>query len=436
MKQVLLIDGSPVYEEFLTEKLTAEKIKVASALSGRDSFIKLLSLLPNLVIIDIQTSFADLFDFLEKKHNDPNAKSIPVILIGPTIERDKLAQLIRFGVIKYFTTPIKFDVFFETIGQVLKEPVYLDPTPCILDVHLNSNIIFVELAVGLNCEKLSLLRYKISELVDANNLVNPKIIVMLTNLELTFVDATNLEQLFDSVVANKSIDRKNIKILALDSIVKELIDGHPQYKGLEVVTNLSSVVGSLIDSSNAADTTDLITDKILASDKNISEGGIEMRFSADLGSSQEKNANSANSSGTANSGTANSGAGSGASPDGIKIAIIDENANTRQLLQNALAKVDAEAHVFANGVDFISSLSKVKYNLLIIDLFLHGVSALAILQILKKKDIAIPTLIHSQPVQQDIIKQAILLGAKAFVQKPQAPEVVAKKAIDVINGKQ
>ncbi len=412
MKQVLLIDGSPVYNEFLTEKLAKETIKVISAQGERDAFIKLLSVLPNLVIIDVENSVSELTDFLFKKQSDPNAKSIPIILIGPKIEKEKLAELLRYGVVKYFTAPIKFDVFFETIGNILKEPIYLDPTPCILDVHLNNNIIFVEIARGLNYEKLALLRYKISELVDANNLLNPKIVVMLTNLELTFVDATNLESLFDSIVANKSIERKNIKILSLDPIVKELIAGHPQYKGLEVVTNLSKVLGSLVDSSSAENTSDLITDKILAADKNVLQGSVEMRFSADTGSTAE-----------------------GENGNVINVAVVDGDLNTRNLLKDALSSVGANTSLFANSADFLASLAKTKYDLIILDLFVRGISGLAVLQFLKKTKVTIPVVIYSQPVQQNVLIQVIQLGAKTFIPKPQTPEVIAKKVIDVLNGK-
>lgn len=412
MKQVLLIDGSPVYNEFLTEKLATEKIKVISAQGERDAFIKLLSVLPDLIVIDIKDSMKELIEFLGKKQADPNAKSIPIVLIGPIIEKEILVQLIRYGVIKYFTTPIKFDVFFETIGNVLHEPIYLDPTPCILDVHLNNNIIFIEIAAGLNYEKMALLRYKIAELVDSNNLVNPKIIVMLTNLELTFVDVTNLEQLFDSIVANKQIERKNIKILSLDPIVKDLVDGHPQYRGLEVVTNLSTVLGSLVDSSNSESTSDLITDKILSADKNIEQGSVEMRFSADLEQSEE-----------------------GSSGNVVNIAVVDEDESIRQSLKKSLGEIGANTFLFSNGADFLSSLVKTKYNLVITDLVMNGISGLAILQFLQKKKDNTPILIFSKPVPQNIIIQSLNLGAKAFVQKPQPPEVIAKKVLDVLNGR-
>ena len=41
MKQVLIIDASPMFREFLTEKLTEENVKVETASLKRDAFTKL-----------------------------------------------------------------------------------------------------------------------------------------------------------------------------------------------------------------------------------------------------------------------------------------------------------------------------------------------------------------------------------------------------------
>ena len=38
MKQVLIIDASPMFREFLTEKLTEENVKVETASLKRDAF--------------------------------------------------------------------------------------------------------------------------------------------------------------------------------------------------------------------------------------------------------------------------------------------------------------------------------------------------------------------------------------------------------------
>jgi len=414
MKQVLIIDASPLFREFLKEKLTAEKVNVEVAQGRRDAFIKLISLLPDLVILDVSDSFSDLMEFLEKKQADPNAKSIPIIISGPVIEHDKVSVLVQFGVIKYFTKPIKFDIFFESIGQVLRAQFSIDITPCVLELHLNNNIIFIEIAEGLNREKLSLLKYKLSEMIDANKLENPKVILMLTNLSLSFVDGANLELLFDNIIADQRILKKNIKVLSLDSFITELIDGHPAYSGIEVVSSLSSVLNSLIENSVTSNIPELINDKILSADAEVDTGSVEMRFYSDSDSvSQDENGNG----------------------DVLRIAVVDDDAVIRKLLESAFTSIGAKCDLYDSGTEFLNGLGKHHYNLVILDIFMAGISGFDILKKMQHDRKSPPVIVYSQSTQRNVVIQALTLGAKTYMVKPQKPADIIKKALEVLHAK-
>ena len=71
MNNVLLIDASPLFREFLKEKLSAEKVSVTVTQGKRDAFIKMISILPDLIIYEIEDDFIELFRFLEKKTLEP-----------------------------------------------------------------------------------------------------------------------------------------------------------------------------------------------------------------------------------------------------------------------------------------------------------------------------------------------------------------------------
>lgn len=180
MKQVLIIDAPPLFREFLKEKLSAEKVSVEMAQGRRDAFTKLVSLLPDLLIIDMAIPIREIIEFLTKKRSDPNASHIPIFMTGPIISREQVALLAQYNVVKYFNKPIKFDIFFESIGRILKTGFSIDITPCILEIHLNNNVVFIEIAQGLNREKLALLKYKITEIIDQNKLTIPKLVLMMT----------------------------------------------------------------------------------------------------------------------------------------------------------------------------------------------------------------------------------------------------------------
>ena len=168
------------------------------------------------------------------------------------MERAQISSLVQYGVVKYFSKPIKFDVFFEAIGKIIRANLSMDTTPCVLEIHHNGNVIFVEVAQGLNREKISLLKYKISEMIDNYKIKDPKVIVMMTNLQLSFVDGINLELLLDTVLADNRIQSRNVKILSLDDYMNDFIDGHVEYIGVKVLKDLTSALGSIVGKGQAA----------------------------------------------------------------------------------------------------------------------------------------------------------------------------------------
>ncbi|HUH44264.1 MAG TPA: response regulator [Treponemataceae bacterium] len=414
MKRVLIIDAPPLFREFLKEKLSHEKVNVEIAHIKRDAFTKLVSSLPDLLIIDLSVSIREIIDFLTKKNEDPNASRIPVFMTGPIIAQDQISLLSQFNVVKYFNKPIKFDVFFESIGKVLKTGFSIDTTPCILEIHLNNDIIFIEIAQGLNREKISLLKYRISEIIEQNDITTPKIILMMTDLSLSFVDGANLEFLLDNVIADTRIQKKNIKILSLDSFTKELVRGHSQYDGIEVVTNLSNILPALIDNTESSNIADLITEKVLTPTEDISPATVEMKFYSDSGvlDSSDKKIN-----------------------DNPHIAIVDDDQVTRTILQNTFKQINAEISLFDSGSEFLMATNKHIFDLIILDIYMPGLSGFDILKTLHSKQYKTPIIIYSNATSKESVVQALSLGAKSYLVKPLKPEALLQKAIEVLHSR-
>lgn len=411
MKSVIIIDASPMFQEFLKDKLTDEDVSVSVATGQRDAFAKTLSILPDLIIINFKDDFTMFVDFLQRKHKDPNASKIPIIVAGPSLPSNQISILISFGITKYFTTPIKFDLFFESIGQILRIPVSMDITPCVLDIHRNGNLIFIEIAKNLNREKIALLKYKLAEIIESEKLTAPKIILMMTNLDLSFVDTVNIEMLLDNILANSTIKKKNVKILSLDEFTSEIIDGHEQYKGIEVADNLPNILNSIVDANASASMSDLITDKILTSVVDQKSGSIETRFHSDLGVRHEDEKNGST----------------------IKVALVDDDNVTTTLLAGAFSKIGASCDKYSSGAEFMSGVKKFKYDLAILDIFMPGISGIDILQRLRSEANVPPIIVYSQTTQKESVVQALSLGAKRFLIKSQKPEELVQKAVEVLN---
>ncbi|MBP3709838.1 MAG: response regulator [Treponema sp.] len=416
MKNVLLVDASPMFREFLKDKLGVEKISVTVAQGNRDAFIKTISTLPDLIILEMQNDLGELFEFLTKKHNDPNATRIPIIAAGPSIESQKTAKLAQFGVVKYFAKPIKFDVFFESIGYILKIGFSMDPTPCVLGIHRNGNIIFIEIAEGLNREKLSLLKYKLAEMIETENMESPKIVLMMTNLDLTFVDASNLELLLNNVLAAQKVQTKNVKVLSFSSFTHEMIKGHSEYNGIEVSTNLPHVLNSLIDSTSSINVPDLITEKILMQESTPDTSSIETRFYSDKGALQDDDE-------------------SEALGNVLRVALVDDDKVTLKLLEQSFKSVGATCDIFDTGTKFLAGINKHKYNFVILDILMPGISGFDILMRLQNIRSDIPIIIYSQTTQREDVIQALSLGAKRYIAKTQKPDIVVQKVVELIHGK-
>ncbi|MBO7124103.1 MAG: response regulator [Treponema sp.] len=410
-KQVLIINAAPMFREFLREKLSSENVSVEIADGRLDSFSKIIRVLPDLVIIDVEDSFEEVMDLLERKMSDPNAKRIPVIISGPEMERAQISSLVQYGVVKYFSKPIKFDVFFEAIGKIIRVNLSMDTTPCVLEIHHNGNVIFVEIAQGLNREKISLLKYKISEMIDNYKIKDPKLIVMMTNLQLSFVDGINVELLLDTVTADERVQSRNIKILSLDDYMNDFIDGHVEYVGVKVLKDLTSALGSIVGNAQASgDANEIIADSILAGEDDTT-GSVDIRFGTESGD----------------------GEGLGTEGSILNVAIVDDDEVVRRILSQSFQSIGVTTETFESGVKFVQAIQTKSFDLAVLDIFMQGISGFDVLNQMRARERPIPAIVYSQAVQREYVIQALSLGAKGYLAKPQKPEVIIKKAMEILH---
>ena len=412
MKKVLIADSHPLFRDFLKQKLSEDQIEVITTQENRDIYTKVITSLPNLIILDMDEDNTLEMEFLEKKIQDSNCASIPVIITGPKQDRSNIAAYAKYGVIKYFEKPVQFDMFFKSIGLVVRVPLSMDTTPCILDLHRNNNIIFVELALGLNREKIALLQFKLSEMIQREELENPKIVIMLTNLELTFVDGYNLEFLIDNVLACPKVHNKNVKILSLSNFVQELINGHKNYAGIEMARNLQRVLNDIVDTSVTNDLSDLITNRFLTPSYEAEDtASIATRFSSDA---LEDSAVSKN------TGTV------------LRIALIDSDESSLEITKNYFEQAGASCSTFTKGPQFLSEYEDDKFDLIVLDVLLSDQTGLSLLQTLHSKPHSPPVVIYSQSLQKDIVVKVLSAGAASYLVKPQKPGFLVQKCLSVL----
>lgn len=405
MKKVLISEKHPLFRDFLKNKLSADQVEVIVSQENRDLLTKMLTTLPNLIIMDFDNDYIEELEFLQKKAQDSNAASIPVIVTGPNQDKSAIVGLTKYGVKKYFAKPLQFDVYFDAISKILGIPLSTDTTPCILDLHRNSNIIFVELAAGLNRDKIALLQFKLSEMIEKEGIEYPRVIIMLTSLDLSFVDGYNLEFLIDNVRACPKIHNKCIKILSLSPYLKELIDGHEEYNEIEIADNLPRLLNSLVETTaTSSNVSDIIADRILLTSVNQDD---DTRFSFE-GSSEDE-------------GTM------------LTMAVIDSDETMLKTTMAIFANAGAKCEGFKGGQEFLNAYQDSKYDLIILDIFLSDKTGLPLLQRLKTKPNVPPIVIYSQNMTMDVMQKILSFGARKVLIKPLKPQVLVQKCLDLLN---
>ncbi|MBQ3671439.1 MAG: response regulator, partial [Treponema sp.] len=93
----------------------------------------------------------------------------------------------------------------------------------------------------------------------------------------------------------------------------------------------------------------------------------------------------------------------------------------------------ASLDVYSTGADFLASYESKGYDILILDIFMPGFSGFDVLKALRERNSSISVIIYTQAMQKEAIVQALSLGAKAYLLKPQKPEAILQKVSEVLH---
>jgi DNA-binding response OmpR family regulator len=419
MKQILIIDESPLFREYLRIKLTENDIEVSIGVNALDGIAKIRTLTPDLIIMDYHLSRQGCMEALQVKKANPNTVNIPVIVIAQRIDQKKILELVPYNVKKVFTKPVKIDALFITLSGILQVPFSVDESPGIVEVHVNDDIIFVEIAQGLNRDKLDLLRFKIIELIELYEIKVPKVIVMLSDIHLTFVDTPNIQKLLEVVMAASRAKRRYIRVLTRDDFVRQYIKGQKNYAEIEVVSNLQYAMDGLLSELDksmeyAEKKAEIIGDKILSAGQDAAGGAMQLRFEAE--SKPEKLDMEAVRESMLNR----------------RIAVVDDDLIIRELIKNTFQKTGAEIKAFANGSEYLETAEKEKFDLVFLDLMMPMVDGFGVLNSLRSKDIRQPVIVLSAVTQRETVIKAFRMGVKSYLTKPLKPDDIFKKALEIL----
>jgi DNA-binding response OmpR family regulator len=419
MKHILIIDESPLFREYLRNKLSENRaLEVTVAVNTLDGMAKIRNLAADLVIMDYHLSRNGCAEILQSKKTDPNATGAPVIIMAQRIDQEKIIALAPFNVKKVFTKPVKVDAFFGTISELLNVSFELDESPGIVEVHVNDNIIFIEIAQGLNRDKLDMLQFKIIELIDLYDIKIPKVILMLSGIQLAFHDSPNLEKLLTVVLTASRAKQRFIRVLTRDDFAKQYMAGHKAYAEIEVVSSIQYAIdGLLADLDPSMDDgekrAEIIGNKILSADWGEEKEAMHLRFAAE---SKQKKFDLAS---------------AGESIQNLRIAAVDDDLIIRELIKNTFQKTGAEIQVFANGGEYLAAEGEV-FDLVFLDLVMPVMDGFAVLETLRFRKSSPPVIVLSALTRRDTVIRAFQMGIKSYLTKPLKPDDIFRKAIEIL----
>ena len=415
MKKILVIDESSLFREFLRRKLQAFGFEVVVAVNGLDGITKLRNETPDLAIMDYYLSRTSAVELLKQKKADPNAAHVPVIMTASKIDRSTILEVAKYNVRKFFNKPIKIDALLRTVSELLNVPIEFDNTPCIIEAHFNDEILFIEVAQGLNQEKIDLLPYKIRELLDLYQEKNPKVLVMMSSVDIDQNDSLKLSSLLTGIMEASRARPRDVRILTNSDFVKKYVAGQSDLEGVAVDSSIDSAMdgllgrkaGSYRDSENQ-----VVNEEFLqaSSPRSGGEESFQMRF-------EEERADAFDLSEL---------------DEGISISIVDDDFVIQELIRTAFSDTTFEVKAYDNGYDFVHSTDGMSSDLVFLDLMMPEMDGFQVLDQVNGKDDVPPIIVLSALSKRETVVEALKYGVKSYMIKPLKPEWILKKAAEVL----
>ncbi|OQY36799.1 MAG: hypothetical protein B6229_09415 [Spirochaetaceae bacterium 4572_7] len=407
MKKILIIDEATAFREFAKELCTHNNLDPYMAINGLDGNNKIRSVQPDLIILEKDLSRMDSMTLLKNKKSNPNTTDIPVIFVSKDVPNKKfLMGVIPLGVKKFLKKPMSTDVLSLAISEILKLNTEVDNTPCVLEVRLNENILFVEVAMGLNSNRLDVVKYKIAELIKLNGVKNPLVLIMLTDIPFGIADRQKLTTLIHFAMEGANIDDTKIRILTPSEVIRKYLKDHLDLYDVVVENSLDKVMYGFVNKSK---------DDLLFSE---TESHIDESINANYRTGEQivdsKRANAIKEENKT-----------------IKVAVIDDDKVVHAIIKSVFKPFDWDICYYLSGDEFLNEANKDSFDLILLDLVMPGVDGFEVISNLDKK-MYLKTIVLTSSTQRNDVMKVISFGVKNYTVKPINGESLKAKAFEII----
>jgi DNA-binding response OmpR family regulator len=416
MKKVLVIDESSLFRDYLMKKLSRLNFEVVQAMNGLDGMAKMRSEMPDLVIMDYYLSRKSAQEVLTEKKQNPNTAKIPIIMVSAKVDKQKILETVNFNVKKFYTKPVKMEALIKGISEILGVSLTVDTTPCIIEAHFNEDILFIEISQGLNWEKLDLLKYKIVELLELYQVKIPRVLVMMSGLELAEADGEKVKALFNTILEAGNTVPKLVKILTTSGIVSKILESDKELCKIGIYAGLEQAMDELLGLRPDAIAHDQVAhDKLLtmSKPKKEKEESFQLRFDRDSSERKPLKFDSLF--------------------PGAKIAVVDDDIVIQELLKTVFSETKMEIFSYENGKEFVKQLDAISFDVVFLDLMMPEMNGFQVLQYLKQIGKELPIIVFSALSKKETVVKAVSYGITSYMIKPLKPEKLMQKALEVLN---
>jgi len=101
MKKILIIEDDPFLSEMYSAKFIESGFETEVATDGKMGLIKVKSIQPDLILLDIVLPKMDGFEVLKKIKEDESMKDIPVVLLTNLGQKNEVEKGLSLGADEY-----------------------------------------------------------------------------------------------------------------------------------------------------------------------------------------------------------------------------------------------------------------------------------------------------------------------------------------------
>jgi two-component system cell cycle response regulator len=117
--KILSVDDSRTIRLIVGKAFRPYDCTVCEACNGEEGLAAAAREKPDLIILDVTMPIMDGVTMLTKLKEDPELKTIPVIMLTAESGRDNVLHIARLGVRDYLVKPFKEDQLIEKAGRVV-----------------------------------------------------------------------------------------------------------------------------------------------------------------------------------------------------------------------------------------------------------------------------------------------------------------------------